>query len=66
MTEYEAACADAVQAEAAAAAAYRALEATAPGTPENELARIVAFYADLAHGDALLERDYLAKEAARV
>lgn len=65
MTDYEAACAEALRAEAEAAAAYHALEATAPGTQENALARIAAYYADLAHGDALLEQEQLAKETPR-
>jgi hypothetical protein len=63
MSDYEAACIEALRAEAEAAAAYHALEATAPGTQENELARIAAYYADLAHGDALFEQEQLAKEA---
>ena len=53
-----------VRSEAAAAdAAYAALEATAPGTEAYDLARINAYYCDLAHGWALLELEEFEKEA---
>lgn len=63
MTLYEAAVEEVAGAQADADAAFAALQASTPGTPAYDAARLDAYYADLWLGWTLFEQEQLAPES---